>query len=187
MSDLTHRERVLKALNHEEPDRVPISLNSFGADNILYAAYKNLKEYLGLAQEKEVRLRHPYSEGVIVDEEIRERFGIDTQALTREGEDWLEMAQQDLGGEQDQWVDMWGIVWGRPAGGFYIEVKSPFAECPSIEAIERHKWPDPGDHARVQGLVAYSYLQKRGVVHLPGRHPDGKFRQPQIHRGAGAA
>jgi len=44
---LTHRERVIKALNHEEPDRVPIDLY-FHAGMLTDRAYFALKDYLGI-------------------------------------------------------------------------------------------------------------------------------------------
>ena len=44
---LTCRERFLKTLNHEEPDRVPIDLGSVGG-GITDVAYSRVKEYLGI-------------------------------------------------------------------------------------------------------------------------------------------
>lgn len=43
------RERVLKALNHEEPDRVPVDLaGSLTNAGIAQKAHSELKDYLGL-------------------------------------------------------------------------------------------------------------------------------------------
>ena len=44
---LTSRERVLKSLNHEEPDRVPIDLGG-NQSGITKSAYKKLIEHLGI-------------------------------------------------------------------------------------------------------------------------------------------
>ena len=46
MSELTSRQRVLKALHHEEPDRVPLDLNGTYATGILTQPYERLKTYL---------------------------------------------------------------------------------------------------------------------------------------------
>ena len=43
---LTHRERVIKAINHEEPDRVPIDVGGSRATGISAEAYIILKKYL---------------------------------------------------------------------------------------------------------------------------------------------
>ena len=47
---MTSRERIRKAVNHEEPDRVPIDCNSV-VSQIHEKAYKNLLVYLGIRDE----------------------------------------------------------------------------------------------------------------------------------------
>ena len=44
----THRERLLAALNHEEPDRVPIDLGGAEFTSVTFGAYEKLKKYLGV-------------------------------------------------------------------------------------------------------------------------------------------
>jgi uroporphyrinogen decarboxylase len=39
----THRERILAALNHEEPDRVPIDFGGAEFTSITLAGYEKLK------------------------------------------------------------------------------------------------------------------------------------------------
>ena len=46
---MTSRQRVLAALNHEEPDRVPLDLGSTRNTGILASAYEALEQALGLA------------------------------------------------------------------------------------------------------------------------------------------
>ena len=48
---MTSRERVLTAINHEEPDRVPIILGVSNATGIQMAAYRRLKKRLGIQAE----------------------------------------------------------------------------------------------------------------------------------------
>jgi len=45
---MTSRERVLAAINHREPDRVPVDLGSTPSSGISAIAYKNLIDYLGM-------------------------------------------------------------------------------------------------------------------------------------------
>ncbi|HUW14720.1 MAG TPA: hypothetical protein VM537_33680, partial [Anaerolineae bacterium] len=45
---MTHRERVLRALNHQEPDRVPVDFGSTRASVIAWEAYDRLKNHLGI-------------------------------------------------------------------------------------------------------------------------------------------
>ena len=43
VSNLTSRDRVLTALSHREPDRVPIDLGGMDSTTIMGAAYSRLK------------------------------------------------------------------------------------------------------------------------------------------------
>jgi uroporphyrinogen decarboxylase len=45
---MTSRERVLAAIHHQEPDRVPIDLGATPSSGISTIAYHNLKQHLGL-------------------------------------------------------------------------------------------------------------------------------------------
>ena len=51
---MNSRERILKTLNHEEPDKVPFDLGSTHLTGITYGAYRDLRNYLGLEEEKPV-------------------------------------------------------------------------------------------------------------------------------------
>ena len=76
------RERVLTALRHQEPDRVPIDLDGMRSTGIMAVAYNRLKAYLGITGgETKVydigqQLAHP-------EPPVLERFGVDVLPLTR--------------------------------------------------------------------------------------------------------
>jgi len=53
---MTHRERVLMALNHEEPDRVPIDFAAWRSSGIQAPAYAALRRHLGLGGDRLFRL-----------------------------------------------------------------------------------------------------------------------------------
>ena len=46
---LTSRERILTAINHEQPDRVPIMIGVSNATSIKMKPYRVLKEELGIS------------------------------------------------------------------------------------------------------------------------------------------
>ena len=48
---MTSRERVLAALEHQQPDRVPRDLGGTTATGINIVAYRHLVDYLGLDEE----------------------------------------------------------------------------------------------------------------------------------------
>ena len=66
---LTPRERVLTAINHEEPDRVPIVIGVSNATSIKMKPYQALKEMLGISGDNEYIYDWPESGTADVDEE----------------------------------------------------------------------------------------------------------------------
>jgi uroporphyrinogen decarboxylase len=168
MSQLTPRERLLQALSHEEPDRVPLDLGGTYASGIIAGAYQQLKAYLHLAEDTDATLIAGRSSVVQVEEPILQRFQIDTRKVTVNIPDnWI---TRHPDGTQ---TDGWGITWGRPEGGHFYVIHSPFAAEPSLEALARHPWPDPDDPRITDGLAA-EVVRLRAtdhavVLNLPSR------------------
>ena len=79
---MTSRERVLTALNHREPDRIPIDLSGHRSSGIAAMAYAKLRDYLGLPK-KPIRVYDPVQQLAIVDEDLLQRFKVDTIELGR--------------------------------------------------------------------------------------------------------
>jgi uroporphyrinogen decarboxylase len=77
---MTSRERVLKAINHEEPDRLPIDLGGMASTGIMAIAYARLKQHLGIA-EGETRLFDVLQQLAEVEPDILSRFGVDVISL----------------------------------------------------------------------------------------------------------
>jgi len=76
---LTPRERVLCAINHEEPDRVPIFFGASSPTTMLGAAYEKFKAYLGLQYPP--RLLSKTFQYAQLDEEVLVRCGSDGRLL----------------------------------------------------------------------------------------------------------
>ena len=76
------RERVLTALDHREPDRVPVDLSGHRSSGIAAIAYARLRKFLGL-KETPIRVYDPVQQLAIVDEDVLELFGVDTIELGR--------------------------------------------------------------------------------------------------------
>jgi uroporphyrinogen decarboxylase len=95
---MTSRERVLQSLRHQETDRIPIDLSGHRSSGISAIAYPKLRRLLGL----EPRLPKVYDiiqQLAIVDEDVLQRFGVDTIELGRgfalRSEDWAEWILPD--------------------------------------------------------------------------------------------
>lgn len=79
---ITARERVLAALHHEEPDRTPRDLSGHRSSGIAAIAYAKLRAHLGLPP-RPIRVYDPIQQLAIVDEDVLDRFGVDTIELGR--------------------------------------------------------------------------------------------------------
>lgn len=95
---MTSRERVLAALDHREPDRVPIDLGGHRSSGIAALAYARLRKHLGL-EERPIRVYDPVQQLAVIDEDVLDRFRIDTielgRAFARDDEDWVDWVLPD--------------------------------------------------------------------------------------------
>jgi uroporphyrinogen decarboxylase len=88
---LTSRERVMMAVNHRQPDRVPLDLGGHRSSGMMAIAYRKLKEVLGITTGA-VYVYDFIQQLAIIEPEVRQRFGVDTVELGRgfslAPEDW---------------------------------------------------------------------------------------------------
>ncbi|MBI5966438.1 MAG: hypothetical protein HY882_01085 [Deltaproteobacteria bacterium] len=146
MGELTSRERFTLALNHKEPDRVPIDLGSIASTIRTVAAYDRLRNYMGLALDK--RIRHFADEHIIPDEEILQALHVDTLYLRMNVPKTWERVRLD----RYTVVDEWGVPWYKAPGSFYTFPISHPMKTASMEEIEKFPWPDPNEPSRFEGL-----------------------------------
>jgi len=143
---LTPRERVLCALNHEEPDRVPLFIGTSGATTLLSPAYERLKSHLGVQHEP--RLMSRAMQYAQLDEEVMVRLGSDGRVLLPRA------AASTLRREVSphEFVDDWGVNWRMSPGVAYYESLEPPLRNATIDDIDRYAWPDMAHPSRFQGL-----------------------------------
>ena len=79
---MTPRERILAALNHRQPDRVPIDFSGHRSSGINAIAYARLRDFLKLPK-RPIRVYDIIQQMAVVDEDVLERFGVDTIELGR--------------------------------------------------------------------------------------------------------
>ena len=96
---MRHRERVLAALSHEEPDRVPIDLGSTRDSSILLQGHEQLKQHLGVSGSTVLLSR--MMQVVAVDEQVLEALDIDTRGV-HPGEPEAEILDEDR--YRDEWA-----------------------------------------------------------------------------------
>lgn len=144
---MTHRQRVVTALAHKEPDRVPLDLGSNRATTMTVGAYERLKAHLGIEADNVVVDR--MQQIVAVDKRILKRFDIDVCGVRLGG--------PDQGGDVEvgpySYRDEWGVERVRPPGSYYYDLqRCPLAGPITLKDIVRYPWPDPHDPGRIRGL-----------------------------------
>ena len=179
MANMTHRERILAALNHRQPDRVPLDLGATRSTSIVVQAYERLNRHLGSTEpprifSKWLNIAHP-------SQAMLQRFDIDTRSVGQGPPDnW-----QDIVFADGSYQDEWGVVRSRPAGCLYYDLtKSPFAGEASVADMDRHPWPDPHDPGRCRGLKEEARrLRQETDYAIALNMPGGVVTQAQFLRG----
>lgn len=92
------RERVLTALNHQQPDRAAIDLSGHRSSGISAIAYSKLRRHLGL-KEKSIRIYDMVQQLAIVDDDVLDYFSVDVVEMGRgfclEDKDWKDWVLPD--------------------------------------------------------------------------------------------
>ena len=71
---MTKRERIQAALNHRQPDKIPVDLGTTGVTGIHVLALEKLRAYYGL-EKRPVRLTEPYQMLGLIEDDLAEEFG----------------------------------------------------------------------------------------------------------------
>jgi uroporphyrinogen decarboxylase len=79
---MTSRERILAAVGHRQPDRVPVDLGATPSSGISAIAYGNLKKHLGLTQ-GHTRVYDVVQQLAQPEDFILDRFGVDAIDIGR--------------------------------------------------------------------------------------------------------
>ncbi len=138
----TPRQRVLRALNHQEPDRVPIDLGATIVSSITRQAYSELKQYLGMPVEQ-IKMLDYVQQLPYLDEALLERFGVDFRLVQLPA---ATSAEVNIFEEGDYYafIDRWGSKLHMPKkDGLYFDwVDFPIKET-SMSALDSYQWPRP--------------------------------------------
>ncbi len=164
---MSRRERVVAALRHEEPDRVPIDLGAMASTGIHAVAYAELKRYLGL-KGGVIRVYDTGQQLAEPEKEVLELFHVDVLDVARsldpcgpdgrrwkpwvlpdgtpcEVPEWFNPEPDGKGG----WVvrDASGRVVSRmPSGGCYFggidswQGERPLAKVKGPEEVDSYNW-----------------------------------------------
>lgn len=77
---MTSRQRLRKALEHQEPDRVPVDFGSTAVTGIHVTCVENLRQHFGL-EKRPVKVWEPYQMLGWLEEDLRAAMGLDAEGL----------------------------------------------------------------------------------------------------------
>ncbi|HTZ51951.1 MAG TPA: uroporphyrinogen decarboxylase family protein [Spirochaetia bacterium] len=140
---MTPRERVRTALEHREPDRVPVD-NNGGVSSIHEVAYANLIARLGYCEE--ITVFDAVQRLALASEPVLCALGVDTRYLYPNAPSgWTYQEKPD-----GTWTDEYGTTYRRV--GFYADAVAPVLRAASLAEVKAYKFPDPTDASRFKGL-----------------------------------
>ena len=146
---MTGRERVLAALTHRDPDRVPVDFGSTWITTIHSTAYEGLKRYFGVDSPTVIMER--MQQVCFVDEQILQRLEVDTRGVFAGPPElacnqWVELPDNCF-------RDAWGVTWQKPSSSYYYDMIRPaLPGRVTASDLRVHPWPDPHDPGYTRGL-----------------------------------
>jgi uroporphyrinogen decarboxylase len=145
---LTPRQRVLAAINHEQPDRVPMIIGTSNATTLKMKPYQLLKGKLGIQAED--RYLYDWLElgSAALDEQTLIRLHSDARGVLNSfpEETWRRNRER---APHSPFIDDWGIGQIEIDPGVWFPGHHPLADAQTLEDLERYPWPDVDDPTRV--------------------------------------
>jgi uroporphyrinogen decarboxylase len=146
---LTPRERVLTAIHHEQPDRVPIVIGVSNATGIKMKPYKGIKEIIGVDAPDEYIYDWPELGTALVDEDTMRRLHSDVRGVLDLEPETVRQRNREREPHSDC-IDSWGSGQIEITPGDWFPGVHPLQEAQTIEDLESYSdWPDMSDPSRI--------------------------------------
>lgn len=173
----TPRQRVLDAMNHRSPDRVPFDIGGTKTTSLNRHAYDNLKAHLGLSHPTVIG--HWRSQRTHMAEEMSRRLGSDVRRVHVPYPDPLPEAVT-AAVQRDEW----GNEWTQAPTGLYFVSRSPLEGAETAADLAAYPWPDPATLVPVQAIAdAAARLRAATDCAICLDLMDGVVHQTQFLRG----
>jgi uroporphyrinogen decarboxylase len=143
MDKMNSRQRVVTALEHREPDRVPFDCT------FTYGAYRRLEKSLGFANNKELLPGSP-SLNVTPPVEFLDKMNVDLYYLSLNS--WKNEPIFEYG--METYKDIWGVGYRKIESNTGLEYPNdlhPLSKA-TTKDLEEYPWPDPSNTELTDGL-----------------------------------
>lgn len=150
---MSSRERVLAAISHRRPDRVPIDLGG-NQTGIHRLAYQALIEHLGF--DEEIEIMDAVQQLARPSEAVLKRLRVDTRYIHAGAAADFEGPIQSVERNGRRWHDLtdeFGVRWSMPDDSpLYMDITHhPLADA-TVDDLAEYPWPAGGDAGRFVGL-----------------------------------
>jgi len=150
---MTSRQRVITALDHRIPDRVPIDLGGFQT-GIHKGAYIELLDYLGI--DGELTILDPVQQLAQPCEELLRRFHVDIRYVCAHGPESFKGGIERNTRRGKLWHDLkdeFGVIWSMPDDQqLYMDISHhPLADA-TIKDLAGYPFPKGDDPTRFTGV-----------------------------------
>ncbi len=180
---MTHRERVMAALNHTQPDQVPVDFDGTPVSGIHISVVEELRNYYGL-EKRPVKLHEPLQCLGYVDEDLAEVLGVDVKLVG---------SRYTFFGYRNEGWKPWKTPWGQDVlvpedfattsdaeGNTYIHPQGDTSVPPSghmpeggfffDEIIRQQPLPDDDEDLKAEdNLEEFGPLPEADLEELAGR------------------
>lgn len=169
---MTSKQRLQDALNHKQPDRLPVDFGSTATTGMHHSCVAALREYYGLEKHL-IKISDPIQMLGLIEDDLKEALGLDTDGVFSRtngfgvrNENWKEWKQDDgsvvlVPGDFNTTVDENGDHYAYPCGDTSV---APSAKMPKngfyFDAIARQ---EPFDDVE-EDLDPEGNLQEYGYV-----------------------
>ena len=142
---MNSRERVRAALNHQEPDMIPIDMGSTENTSLCRIAYINLRQFLNMPPDPEPFVINRMMDSIFPAEDLMARYQIDFKAVRPSP-----AYQPKIEELPDGFIDEYKIRW-RQTKYYYDMVQHPLADK-TLAGLPDAIYADPFIPERRKGL-----------------------------------
>jgi uroporphyrinogen decarboxylase len=143
---MTSKERVLAAINLQQPDKIPTDLGGTNCTTIAKKSYAGLKRILGVDTPDVIMMQD--FQIVIPDDEVLIALEVDTRGVHGLTDKFPRRII-----DERTYYNHFGIKFKMPDNGLYFDmVEHPLAKYETLDEMKEYVWPDPYLPETIEGL-----------------------------------
>ena len=151
---MTPRERVLAAINHEQPDRVPLIIGVSNATGMKMKPYQGIKKLEGIDAPDNYIYQWPELGTAEIDETTMQRLHSDVRGI-RDLPPAATLHRNKTRDPHSDYIDSWGSGQSEIKPGEWFPGVHPMPKATTIDDIENYPgWPDMSDPTRIAHVAA---------------------------------